>query len=91
MKTELQTKPILKAMYAWNAVHAGSFLLHVNSPTDCYKFIFLPGPVDYFLTHEDFEAAIKQGVLEFVEILPEEIYQETILLSCPSRISTLKP
>lgn len=90
MNLELQPKPILKAMYAWNAIHAGSFLLYVGGPVDCFKFIFLPGPADYFMTHEDFEAAIKKGVLEFVEVLPDDIFQETLMLSCPPKNSILK-
>ena len=80
-------KPVPKAMYAWNSVHAGSFLLHVETLVNCYKFLFLPGPADYFLTNEDFDTAMKKGILEFVEILPEEIYQESLLLSCPSKNS----
>ena len=89
MKFDSQTKPIPKAMYAWNAIHAGSFLLYAESMINCHKFIFLPGPDDYFMTYEDFETAIKKGVLEFVEVLPEEIYNETLLLSCPAGNSIL--
>ena len=89
MKVASPTKPIPKAMYAWNAVHAGSFLMYVESLTDYHKFIFLPGPDEYYMTFQDFAAAIKKGVLEFVETLPDEIYNETISLSCPSIKSTI--
>ncbi len=84
-KTKKHTKPVPKGMYAWNAVHAGSFLLYVESLVNCHKFIFLPGPDDYFLTYEDFDSGVAKGVLEFVEVLPDEIYKETLLLSCPPR------
>jgi hypothetical protein len=84
----VSSKPIPKALYAWNAVHAGSFLLYVESLTDCYKFIFLPGPSEYFLTIEDFKTALKKGMLEFVDVLPDEIYQESLALSCPPGNST---
>ena len=89
MKASVQTKPVPKAMYAWNAIHAGSFLLYVESLVNCYKFVFLPGPSEYFLTFEDFEIAIKKGVLEFVDILPDDIYKESLSLSCPTINSTL--
>lgn len=83
--------PTPKGMYAFNAIHAGSFLLFVESLVNCHKFIFLPGPSEYFLTYEDFEQATEKGILEFVEVLPEDIYHETLLLSCPiekSRLAT---
>ena len=82
----LNFQPIPKGMYAWTSIHAGSFLLFVESLKDCYKFIFLPGPSEYFLTIEDFSKSIKAGTLEFVEELPDDIFEETvkISLSCPS-------
>lgn len=85
-----QKVPIPKGMYAWNHMHAGSFLLYVETLVNCYKFIMLPGPADYFLTAEDFAKGIEKNILEFVEVLPDDIYQETLLLSCPSAQSTLR-
>lgn len=85
-----QKSPINRGMYAWNAIHAGSFLLFVESLKECHEFIFLPGPSKYFLTYKDFEQAIERRILEFVDVLPEDIYQESLLLSCPSEKSRLK-
>jgi hypothetical protein len=78
-------QPIQKGMYAWTSLHAGSFLLYVESLKDCHKFVFLPGPSEFFLTFDNFSDCVKSGVLEFVEELPDEIYNETIefSLSCP--------
>lgn len=79
-------KPQQRGLYAWNSIHAGSFLLYVEKLKDCYKFLFLPGPTEYFLTFEDFSKGIQHNVLEFVESLPKDIYQESLsipLLSCP--------
>ena len=85
-QSKLNLQPIPKGLYAWTAIHAGSFLLFVESLKDCYKFVFLPGPSEYFLTFEDFSKCVKSGTLEFVEELPDEIYQESIKisLSCPT-------
>ena len=82
-KNKNHAMPVPKGMYAWNAIHAGSFLLHVETLINCHKFVFLPGPEEYFLTYEDFEEGINKRVLEFVEVLPDEIYEEAIALSCP--------
>jgi len=87
----LSIQPISKGLYAWNTLHAGSFLLYVESLKDCYKYLFLPGPSEYYLTCKDFEQCIKYCVLEFVEALPDEIFQETVnsLLVCPSSSSMI--
>lgn len=73
--------PKAKGLYAWNAIHAGDFILYVETLKDCYKFLFLPGPSEYFLTFDDFEQCISKGTLEFVEVLPDEIFQESLELS----------
>lgn len=76
-------EPIPRGMYAWNYTHAGSFLVYIKSLKDCYEFVFLPGPSEYYLTQEDFDKAVATNLLEFVDVLPKEIYEETLALSCP--------
>lgn len=80
--------PIKRGMYAWNKVYAGSFLLYVSTLKDCYKFLFLPGPSEFFLTKEDFIRCMENNTIEFVEELPKDIYQETLSiyeLTCPNK------
>lgn len=89
MKKPLPEAPVPKGLYAWNSIHAGSFLLFVAATADYYKFIFLPGPSDYFLTCQDFAKGVESNVLEFVDTLPEDIYQETLSLSCPPKENIL--
>lgn len=81
-----KANPVLRGLYAWNTVHAGSFLLYTESLKDCHRFLFLPGPTEYYLTNEDFDRCLKNNTLELVEPLPDEIYNETIQISlaCPS-------
>ena len=90
-QTNLNYQPVLKGLYAWNAIHAGSFLLYVEALKDCHKFLFLPGPSDYYLTIEDFSKCIKTNTLEFVEELPNNIFQEAVdfSLACPSSSSKI--
>lgn len=84
--------PIPKGLYAWNAVHAGDFILFVESLKDCHKFVFLPGPSVYYLTFEDFEQCVANKTLEFVEALPDDIFKESIeiSLSPPSKIINME-
>ena len=80
-KKTLIKKPISKGFYAWTSLHAGSFLLFVEELKDCCKFIFLPGPSYMYLTFETFNTCITNGVLEFVEPLPDDIYNETVSIA----------
>lgn len=86
-KVKQNKTPIPKGLYAWNMIHAGSFLLFVEALKDCYSFLFLPGPSEYYLTFEDFEKSISNGTLEFVEALPDDIYEESLKISssCPPK------
>jgi len=79
----LNYQPAARSIYAWTRIRAGDFIVYVESLKDCHKFILLPGPSEMFLTFDDFTKSIKTGLLEFVEELPEDVYNETILLSCP--------
>jgi len=74
-------KPIDKGVYAWNSLHAGSFLVFMEELKECYKFIFLPGPSYMYLTPETFDTSLRNNILEFVEPLPDEIYEETVSLT----------
>lgn len=84
-KKQTPFQPTKRGLYAWNAMHAGSFLLYVNSFKDHHQFLFLPGPSEYCLTNEDFSFCIKSNTLEFVEALPQDIFDESVKLSlsCP--------
>jgi hypothetical protein len=72
----MEQHPIPKAMYAWNSIHAGSFIVFAKSLDNCYKFFFLPGPTEFFMTFEDFATAFNTKVLELVEVLPDQIYDD---------------
>jgi hypothetical protein len=80
-QNNLNLQPISKGMYAYTSERAGDFLLFVESLDTCYKFLYLPGADPFYLTLEDFTKAVKAGILEFVEALPEDIYTEALEFS----------
>ena len=91
-RTGVLVQPIIKGLYAWTSLHAGSFILCVEDLTDYYQFLFLPGPSEYFLTSEDFSKCVKSNVLEFVEVLPDQIFEETVkflLCSPPKQLNII--
>lgn len=82
--SKLNYQPAPRGFYAWNIERAGDFLIFVESLKDCYKFLYVPGATEFYLTVEDFTKALKTNVLSFVEQLPEDVYKESLELSCPT-------
>lgn len=80
--TEYQ--PTDRGFYAFNVERAGDFLIYVESSEHSHKFLYVPGASPFHMTFEDFTNSIKKGVLSFVEQLPEDIFKESLELSCPS-------
>lgn len=86
--------PPERSIFAYNFINAGDFIVYVQTLKDCYEFIILPGPSTIYITLEDFENALKNNVLSFVEQLPEDVYKETLelasstrnMLPCPEKI-----
>jgi|LakMenEpi03Aug12_release.lakeMendotaPanAssembly.Ray.scaffolds.fasta_scaffold417275_1 hypothetical protein len=74
-------QPTERGFFAFNHERAGDFLLFVEAQKDCYKFLYLPGATEFYLTFEDYTESIKRGVLEFVDQLPEDVFQESLELS----------
>lgn len=80
-KSNQSYQPTERGLYAWTIERAGDFLLFVEAQKDCYKFLYLPGASEFYLTFEDYTEAVKRGVLDFVDQLPEDIFQESLELS----------
>lgn len=85
LKQGLKYCPVPRGFYAFNVERAGDFLIFVESLKDCYKFLYVPGADPFYLSIEDFHNALNSGVLSLVEQLPEDIYEESLLLSCPQK------
>ena len=82
-KANLHFEPISRGFYAFNVERAGDFLIFVETNKNNHKFLYIPGADLFYLSFEDFTKSIQRGVLSFVEQLPEDIYQESLSLSCP--------
>lgn len=80
----LPYQPKERGFYAFNFERAGDFLIYVDSTKVCHKFLYVPGADPFYLSFEDFTKAIQKGMLTLVEQLPEDVFQESLMLSCPS-------
>ena len=76
--------PVKRGFYSFDKIRAGDFLIFLEEFKDYYQFLYIPGPEPFYLTVEDFNNAVKTGVLTFVEQLPEEIFEETVNFSLSS-------
>jgi hypothetical protein len=80
-KNNLNLQPPPRSIFAWNSLRAGDFIIFKESVKDYYDFIYVPGGDPFRLTVEDFTKSVKTGVLEFVEQLPEDVYNESLELT----------
>ena len=85
LKQGFDFKPLDRGFYAWNMERAGDFLIFVESSEDYYKFLYIPGADPFYLTKEDFHTCMKTGIVSLVEQLPKDIYEESLVLSCPPK------
>lgn len=84
-KEKLKIEPTPRGFYLFNFERAGDGLIFVENSLKCYKFLYVPGADEFFMSHEDYEKSIKRGILSFVEQLPVDIYEESLQLSCPNK------
>lgn len=80
-KANLNLQPPPRAIFAWNSLRAGDFIIFKESHKDYYEFVYVPGGDLFRLTIEDFTKSVKSGMLEFVEQLPEDVYNESLELT----------
>jgi hypothetical protein len=74
-------QPLTRGFYAFLKYRCGDFIIFKESYKDYYEFIYVPGGDLFRLTIEDFTKSVKSGMLEFVEQLPEDVYNESLELS----------
>ena len=77
-------QPTDRGFYAFNVERAGDFLIYIESSENSHRFLYVPGANPFYMTFEDFTNSVKKGVLSFVEQLPEDVFKESLELSCPS-------
>lgn len=71
-------KPEERGVYAFQKIKMGEFLLFLNEDELQYNFMQLPDRYEYSLTKKDFIRAIKEKILEFVEVLPMDVYEVSV-------------
>lgn len=72
-------KPRYRGMYAvQEGDRAGGFLIYIKEYNlgASYAFLFVPHPMEaVYFTKDEIEKGIKFNTLDFVELLPKEVYE----------------
>ena len=67
--------PIDRGMYAFTKYKKGEFLVYIDSDELCYNFMQLPDRLPMSLTKNTFKESYKGKVFEYLEQLPEDVYE----------------
>ncbi len=74
-KKRLKT-PEQRGVYAFTKHRRGDFVLYIKeSENDVLEFMQLPDRYQIFLTKEEFTEGLNTKLLDFVEQVPEEVFE----------------
>lgn len=73
--TKEQKIPLPRSVYAFTKHRRGDFLLFVKEDSEVLEFMQLPDRYQIFLTKEEFHEGITTKLLDFIEQIPEEVFE----------------
>lgn len=68
-------KPEHRGLYAFAKHRRGDFILFIKEDSEVLEFMQLPDRYQIFLTKEEFCKGITTKLLEFVEQIPEDVFE----------------
>jgi len=71
---KLLKMPKDRGLYAFTKHRRGDFILFIKSDKDVLEFMQLPDRYQFFLTKEEFNDGVATRLLDFVEQVPEEVF-----------------
>jgi hypothetical protein len=78
-KKEKVSRPIERGLYAFTKHRRGIFLLFLNFKDDnIFEFMQLPDRYVLCLIENEFKEAVCSGLLDFVEQLPEDVFEVAV-------------
>lgn len=73
MRKKLQA-PKPRGMYAFTKHRRGDFILFIKEDSEVLEFMQLPDRYQVCLTKEEFHEGVTTKLLDFVEQVPEEVF-----------------
>ncbi len=68
-------QPLPRAVYAFTKHRRGDFILFLKEDSEVLEFMQLPDRYQICLTKEEFSEGITSKILDFVEQIPEEVFE----------------
>lgn len=69
------TNPQPRGVYAFTKHRRGDFLLFIKEDSEVLEFMQLPDRYQVCLTRQEFHEGVTTKLLDFVEQIPEEVYE----------------
>ncbi len=73
MRKIIVPKP--RGVYAFTKHRKGDFILFIKEDRDVLEFMQLPDRYQFFLTKKEFSEGVVTNLLDFVEQVPEEVFE----------------
>lgn len=67
--------PKTRGVYAFTKHRRGDFILFIKEESEVLEFMHLPDRYQVFLTKEEFHDGVVGKLLDFVEQIPEEVFE----------------
>jgi hypothetical protein len=74
-KKSEQTLPQPRGVYAFTKHRRGDFILFIKEDSEVLEFMQLPDRYQICLTKKEFNEGITSQLLDFVEQIPEEVFE----------------
>ncbi len=75
MSNKKNKLPLSRGVYAFTKHRKGDFLLFIKEDSEVLEFMHLPDRFQICLTKEEFSEGVKTKLLDFVEQIPEEVFE----------------
>jgi hypothetical protein len=75
LKKQKYKLPLLRGVYAFTKYRRGDFILFIKEDLEVLEFMQLPDRYQICLTKEEFSEGVKTKLLDFVEQIPEEVFE----------------
>jgi hypothetical protein len=69
------TKPQQRGIYAFTKHRRGDFILFIKEDSEVLEFMQLPDRYQVCLTKQEFHEGVTTKLLDFVEQIPEEVFE----------------
>ena len=75
----MNSQPLPRSIYAFTKYRLGEFLLFLDKKENYLLFMQLPDRYEFNLTCQDFDKALQNNILDYIEQIPEDVFEVCLL------------